>query len=72
MDCSWDYDEDSAVTLVASAESGSLFAGWGGDPDCEDGIVQLSAERFCEARFEPVGGLIFWGDFEIGDASRWQ
>ena len=71
-DCSHDFVKGTIVVLTASADSQSFFFGWGGDPDCADGTVQLSAERLCEARFKPVGGLIFRGDFEIGDTSRWE
>lgn len=39
------------VELSALADPGSAFAGFGGDPDCEDGELLLSAATTCTATF---------------------
>lgn len=41
----------TVVTLTASAYEGSNFAGWGGDPDCSDGVVTMNADKACIAAF---------------------
>ena len=55
-DCSSKFPAGSEVTLVASAEAGSRFAGWGGycsscgtQPSCP---LQPSADLDCTARFD--------------------
>ncbi|MDD3813522.1 MAG: hypothetical protein PHZ02_02660 [Desulfocapsaceae bacterium] len=55
--CSADYDYNTAVTLTATADTGSVFTGWSGDADCSDGIVTMDAAKSCTATFE-VGYLI--------------
>ncbi|MGB7292767.1 MAG: InlB B-repeat-containing protein [Thermodesulfobacteriota bacterium] len=51
VDCTEDYDEDTFVTLTASPDPGSTFAGWAGDPDCTDGVVRVTAAKSCTANF---------------------
>ncbi len=41
----------TVVTLTTTADSDSYFAGWGGDPDCLDGVVTLNANKTCTATF---------------------
>jgi hypothetical protein len=50
-DCSEDYDIGTEVTLTAAPDTGSYFNGWGGDPDCSDGIVTMNAAKTCDAMF---------------------
>jgi hypothetical protein len=52
--CQASYDLGTTVTLTATAESGSIFAGWSGDPDCSDGVVSLGAATYCTATFTAV------------------
>lgn len=52
--CSADYEEGTAVTLTATADAGSTFDGWGGDSDCSDGRMTLTADLDCTADFGKV------------------
>lgn len=51
--CSAAFDQDAFVTLIATADSGFLFLGWSGDPDCDDGVVRMLTDRHCTATLEP-------------------
>jgi len=49
--CLAGFDFGTIVTLTATADSGSFFSGWSGDPDCNDGMVTLDANKSCTADF---------------------
>lgn len=49
--CSEQYGTGSSVTLTATANTGSSFAGWGGDADCSDGMVTMNSDKNCTATF---------------------
>lgn len=51
-DCRESYPDGILVSLTATATTGSTFLGWGGDADCADGTVTMSATRFCVASFD--------------------
>jgi len=51
-DCAETYPSALSVPLTASPNTGSYFTGWGGDGDCVDGIVSMSAAKNCTATFE--------------------
>ena len=55
-DCSEDYDEGTVVTLTASADFGSVFAGWQGACTGSDpiAVAAMTQARNCEARFLPT------------------
>jgi hypothetical protein len=40
------------VQLTAIPAADAAFAGWTGDADCTDGVVTMTANRTCAARFE--------------------
>lgn len=50
--CQASFAEGTVVQLVASPYGGSAFAGWGGDPDCRDGLVTLRENLTCTATFD--------------------
>ncbi len=50
-DCLEAYDYNTAVTLTASPETGSIFVNWSGDNDCSDGIVTMTTDVTCTAFF---------------------
>jgi len=51
-DCEEEYALGTVVTLTATADPGSVFAGWLGDPDCADGAVTVDDDLTCAATFE--------------------
>lgn len=62
-------EDGSIVSLTAYPGLGSDFLGWGGDPDCADGELTMSAHRVCTATFSSTA--IFVDGFESGDTSAW-
>ena len=50
-DCSETYDDGTVVNLTASPQTGSVFSGWSGDSDCNDGTLSMSADHSCTANF---------------------
>ncbi len=67
--CSFDFDTNTIIILNPSADPGSNFAGWNGDPDCSDGQVTMDASKTCTATFnslavlgQPSGSLSSWDE----------
>ncbi len=52
------YTSGTVVTLSAVAATNSVFTGWGGDADCADGILTMSAARNCSANFSLLPDLL--------------
>jgi CSLREA domain-containing protein/uncharacterized repeat protein (TIGR01451 family) len=50
-DCSEAYDHGTVVALTGTAGANSVFAGFTGDPDCNDASVTLDADKSCTATF---------------------
>lgn len=50
-DCIEPYEDGTSITLAAAPDAGFAFAGWAGDPDCDDGIVTMNAHKTCRATF---------------------
>ncbi len=71
-DCTFEYVDGEEITLLPTPATGSTFTGFGGDPDCEDGLVTLNSNTICTATFELGGDTIFNDGFEAGDTSAWS
>ncbi len=54
LTCSADFPDQSVVTLTPAHSAGSVFTGFGGDADCDDGIVTMSDDVSCTATFDLV------------------
>lgn len=52
--CTAGFPVPTRVELTPAADPGSAFAGWSGDADCEDGMINLFGDTTCVATFEPV------------------
>ncbi|NJD68710.1 MAG: hypothetical protein C3F12_07265 [Candidatus Methylomirabilota bacterium] len=50
-DCEEHYESGTVVNLTAVADTGWLFAGWGGEADCTDGHVTMTRDLTCTAIF---------------------
>lgn len=52
-DCAELYSRGTIVNLIATPAAGSVFAGWSGNADCNDGVVTMNADISCTATFSP-------------------
>ena len=68
-DCSESYAFGSDVTLTATPDPGSVFAGWSGHTDCLDGVLVMGSEKTCTATFLRA---LFADGFESGNTSAWS
>ncbi|MBI1875987.1 MAG: tandem-95 repeat protein, partial [Acidobacteria bacterium] len=67
--CTESYQRAETVRLTATPDPQATFAGWSGDDDCLDGVVTMSANRTCRARFThlPSGGPLDLNGDRLGD-----
>jgi hypothetical protein len=56
--CGVRFAAGTGLTLSAAGTAGSTFVRWTGDSDCANGVVTLSANRSCTAKF----GVAFTDD----------
>jgi hypothetical protein len=56
MDCAERYSVGTVITLTPTPGASSAFDSWGGNADCADGVVTITAEISCVATFVPLPG----------------
>lgn len=52
--CSGNFVSVATVILTANPDPGFTFGGFGGDPDCADGILTMNADTYCTATFTSI------------------
>ena len=70
-ECVGYFAEAATVVLSAAEAHASLFTGWVGDADCEDGEVTMTADTVCTAVFV-YDSDVFADGFEDGDLAAWS
>ena len=68
-DCTEVLGYGFVVDLTATPAPGSTFQGFGGDPDCSDGLLTVTGSTTCSARFETMP---FADGFESGSTTAWS
>ena len=53
-ECSATFAVGTQVVLRPGIPTGFRFDGWGGDSDCQDGRVSMTANRYCVASFSKI------------------
>lgn len=56
-DCEEVYTEGTGVTFTAIPALDSVFVGWEGDADCQDGVVTMDVNTTCTATFSTICSL---------------
>jgi hypothetical protein len=56
-DCTEVFVLDSTVSLDATPDAGSIFYGWSGDTDCDDGMLTMDRNKSCTATFNVIAPL---------------
>jgi uncharacterized repeat protein (TIGR01451 family) len=56
--CSASFGWGEEIVLAATADPGSEFVGFAGDPDCADGALTLTTDASCTAEFLQVGATV--------------
>ena len=52
--CHGTFLTGTGVSLSPAPAASSFFAGWSGDAGCSAGVVLMSSDKTCTARFEPL------------------
>jgi len=63
------YLSGTLVTLGATPNPGSSFAGWSGDPGCAAGQVTLDADKTCTATFDLIPVTYTLAFFVVGQGA---
>ncbi|MCP5107612.1 MAG: hypothetical protein GY950_29765 [bacterium] len=50
--CEAEFGTEQVIFLSATADPGSVFAGWSGDEDCLDGMIIPDGDKHCIANFD--------------------
>lgn len=50
--CSAVFAPSGSIVLTPEPFGTSVFGGWSGDPDCDDGVVATDGDKLCFARFD--------------------
>ncbi|MBI5462105.1 MAG: hypothetical protein HY941_07985 [Gammaproteobacteria bacterium] len=56
--CLASFNENGQVTLTATPNANSTFAGWSGADDCVDGVITLTADVNCTATFNAISPTV--------------
>ncbi len=64
---SGDFLAGTEVTLTPVPGSISVFTGWGGDPDCADGVVTMDANKVCAANFDTAANTFTLTTIKSGE-----
>jgi CSLREA domain-containing protein len=65
--CASEYLTGTVVAPTAIAAADSIFVGWEGDPECEDGSVVMNGAKSCTAIFDLRGFSIRGSADDVGN-----
>lgn len=68
--CSAEFARGAVVTATATPAAGSIFVGWEGDPECEDGSVLMDGDKHCTATFDLRGSSATGSASRVGEIPR--
>lgn len=68
--CSAEFARGTVVTATATPAAGSIFVGWEGDAECEDGSVLMDGDKHCTAVFDLGGVSVSGSASRVGEFAR--